>query len=98
MNARGVQGIALTESNNRDRNYFMSLYTGEEIHGHIWKELPTSDKVIDRVDELAQKEKKSYKLINRAPLFKWVPDIPIIDRPINKEKNGDDDKNMSDNK
>eukprot|EP00957_Ditylum_brightwellii_P128843 9828774-Ditylum_brightwellii.AAC.1 len=97
MNTREVLGIALTESNDRGGNYFMSLYTGREIHGYLWKELIISDEVIDRVYELAQKEKRSCKLINRAPLFEWAPGIPIIDRPINEEQNEDDHKNTNNN-
>eukprot|EP00957_Ditylum_brightwellii_P180682 13764195-Ditylum_brightwellii.AAC.1 len=72
MNTRAVPAIALTESNDQGGNYFMLLYTGREIHGYVWNKLPMNDEVTDRVDELARKSKKPYKLINRAPLFELV--------------------------
>ena len=47
----------------------MSLYTGKEIHGYDWKELPINDEVIDRIDEIAREQNNTYKMIDRAPLF-----------------------------
>eukprot|EP00957_Ditylum_brightwellii_P021182 1596900-Ditylum_brightwellii.AAC.1 len=79
MNIRAVPAIVLMESNDQGENYFMSLYTGGEIHGYVWKELPIGDEITDRVDELARKSKKASKLINRAPLFEWSPGVPIVD-------------------
>ena len=34
----------------------MSLYSGKLIYSYKWKELPTDDYVITRVEELADKE------------------------------------------
>ena len=70
----------------------MSLYTGREIHGYVWNELPISDEVTDRVDELARKSKKACKLINRTPLFKWSPGVPIVDRPLETDEQENDNK------
>ena len=38
----------------------MSLNTGKRIHGHQWDELAITDEVIDRVHELAAKEKADF--------------------------------------
>ena len=78
MKARSVPGIALNESNEHGGHFFMSLYTGLKIHGYKWTELPIDDDVIDRVEEMADKQ-KAPKMINRSPLFEWRPGVPIED-------------------
>ena len=53
MMQRAVPGIALKASNSKGGFYFMSLYTGKRINSYVWEELPISDKVIERVEEIA---------------------------------------------
>ena len=53
MNVRSVPGIALSPSNERGGYFFMNLYTGAELHSHQWTELPLSNDVINRVQEIA---------------------------------------------
>jgi len=36
MNAQRTPCIALSESNQTDGNFFMSLHTGKRIHGNTW--------------------------------------------------------------
>ena len=77
MKTQGVPGIALSESNQKGSQYFMSLYTGNKIHAFRWKELPVHDDVINRVEELAEIEKQP-KMSNRVPLFEWSPGVEIV--------------------
>ena len=78
MQSRSIPAIALCESNERGGHYFMSLYSGKEIHSYKWKELPINDEVIDRVHELAISEKQKV-LLEQTPLFEWRPGILFDD-------------------
>ena len=90
MKSRSVPSIALSEANEKGGHFFMSLYTGQKIHGFGWEELPIHDDVISRVEELAEDEKQP-RLLNRVPLFEWAPGYKITDEedenvnPINEE-------------
>ncbi len=90
MRPRSVAAIALRPSNDRGGYYFQSLRTGKRIHAYQWKELPIPDYVIERVEEMAKKEKQP-KMRNGAPLFEWAPGIPIID---DNEYTLDDDEHF----
>ena len=70
MTERAVPGIALRASNTKGGFYFMSLYTGKRINSYVWNELPISDKIVERIREMA-KEQKQSKLTNGAPIFEW---------------------------
>ena len=59
MKSRSVPGVSLKPSNNDGGKYFMSLYAGKRVHSYIWEEFPIDDGVIQRVDKLAELEKKS---------------------------------------
>ena len=76
MRKRGVPTIALKESNDVGRCYFMSLYTGKKINGYIWNEITINNDFISKVEELADKENKTLLLENH-PLFEWAPGRPI---------------------
>ena len=51
--SRSVGAIALTPSNEQGEYWFMSLKIGHKRHSYKWVELPNSDKVIRRVEQLA---------------------------------------------
>ena len=78
LKARSVPGIALKDSNDTGGFYFMSLFTGKKIHSYKWEELPITDEVIARVEELATIEKQP-KMNNGLPIFEWEPGFPITD-------------------
>ena len=46
----------------------MSLKTGHKLHRYHWVELPISDKVIDRVEQLT--EEQGQPLMENGPIFK----------------------------
>ena len=83
--SRITLGIALRESNEHGGHFFMSLISGKRIHGYLRKELPIDVEVIDRVEELATKQKQS-KLVNRSPLFEWSPGEIINDELVQEEE------------
>ena len=65
----------------------MSLNTGRLRHSYQWKELPITDEVMDRVEEMDTTEEAS-EIIYGYPNFEWIPGNPITDG----YKNKDDDK------
>ena len=78
---RTVGAIALRPSNERGGHYFMSLMSGEVVHGYQWTELPIDDVVLARVDELAAADNAPY--MNDGPIFEWRPGIPLPgDAPV----------------
>eukprot|EP00957_Ditylum_brightwellii_P156119 11883531-Ditylum_brightwellii.AAC.1 len=72
MKQRSTNAIALRASNNKDRYYFMSLYTGAEIHSNNWDPLPIDDYCINTVEKLAEDEEQPL-LPDNMPLFEWAP-------------------------
>ena len=76
--SRSIGAIALKPSNERDGHYFMSLSTGKRIHCYQWTELPITDFVVDRVEQLAALEKQPI-MTNGYPIFEWTPGVPILD-------------------
>ena len=67
----------------------MSLATWKQLHTFIWTELPINDQVIQRVNDLATKQKQTE--INKGyPIFVWIPGIPITDK-YEKTQNEDYD-------
>ena len=75
--SRSVGAIALIPSNEQGGYWFMSLKTGHKLHGYHWVELPISDEVIDRVEELA--EEQAQPLMDNGPIFEWTPGDLIVD-------------------
>ena len=58
MKSMSVPGVALKPSNNEGGQYFMSLYTGKRVSSYIWEDLPIYHGLIQRVEQLAELEKK----------------------------------------
>ena len=85
MKTRSVPGIALSEANDKGGHFFMSLFTGQLIHGFGWQEVPIHDDVIKRVEELAEIEKQP-KMADRVPLFEWSPGYEILDEQDLEER------------
>ena len=56
MNSRTVGAIILRASNEHGSYYFMSLRTCRRLNSSQWTELPITDEVIDRVDNMVKKE------------------------------------------
>ena len=57
----------------------MSLATRKQLHVFIWTELPISDQVISRVNNLATNQKQP-EMTKGYPFFEWSPGIPITDK------------------
>ena len=55
----------------------MSLYLDKKTHSYIWKELPIDEGVIDRVEELAYKERHLLHADDH-PLFEWFSGHEVI--------------------
>ena len=68
MKTRSIPGIALEPSNNDGGYYIMSLYTGQRVNSFQWEELPITDEVIERVEELVELEKQPV-LTGGVPTF-----------------------------
>ena len=47
-------GVGLNPSNKKGGYYFMSIRTGRKLHGFVWKELPITEEVITRVEDLGK--------------------------------------------
>lgn len=70
MDTRSVPAIALNPSNQHDDHYFMSLYSGKQIHSYNWQEIPIDDDVTERIRELAEKEGAPV-METALPTFTW---------------------------
>ena len=88
---RSIRAIALRPSNSQGGYYFMSLNTGKRIHGHQWDELAITDEVIDRVHELAAKEKADFLDEDGIPKLGVRPghNMTIDDTDIDEEDSDD---------
>ena len=60
---RSMHGIALDPSNKAGGYYFFSLESGRTIHSFIWEELPITDDVMSRVNDLADVNMTKDKLV-----------------------------------
>ena len=49
----------------------MSLYTGKRLNSYVWEELPVSDEIIERLEEIAQQQQQP-ELVIRVPSFEWI--------------------------
>ena len=81
--ARSVGAMALLPSNDQGGYWFMYLKTGHKLHGYHWVELPISDEVIDRVEQLA--DEQGQLLMENGPIFEWTPGELIVDVDDNAE-------------
>ena len=64
-------------SNERGGYYFMSLRTGKRLHGFIWNEVPVTEEVIDRVEQLGEED--GQPLMENGPIFEWAPGLIVED-------------------
>ena len=78
-----VVEITLRSENKQGGYYFMSVYTGRQLHAYVWTELPINEQVIHRVYNLATKGKQP-EIIWGYTIFKWRPVIPIMYKDNNE--------------
>ena len=52
LKIRSIPIIDLRESNEDEGHFFMSLYTGGNIHRNYWVKLSMDDDVVKRVEEI----------------------------------------------
>src|SRR6056300_1048521 len=74
--ARSIGAIVLGPRNITGRNNFMSLETGLEINGRVIAELPITNAVIDRVEELGATQGQPIRT-SKMLLFEWRPGKPL---------------------
>ena len=67
----------------------MSLASGKQIRAFIRRELTTNDKVIQRVNDLANKEKQQ-EMTQGYSIFEWIPGIPITDKDDGTQNEDDE--------
>ena len=85
MKSRTVGAIVLGPTNLRGRYNFMSLETGSKVNGRVVAEIPITDEVIERVEELGLQQQQPFRA-SRMLKYEWRPGIPI----------GDDDRDVID--
>ena len=65
LKERSVHAVALHRSNENGGCYFLNLETGKQVQSFKWEELPRTEEVIRRVEELAKdriNEEKLYRI------------------------------------
>ena len=77
-NKHSVGAIALKLSNNQGSYFFKSWDTGRRIHSYQWTEFPVTTQVIERVHNMARKQKQP-RLVDKTPKFEWRPEFPVYD-------------------
>lgn len=78
MSTRPVEVIALNPHNGHGSWNFQSLATGKKIHSHIYNPLLISDRILNRVTELAAQDNIPC-IQDGKMIFKWTPGDPIDD-------------------
>ncbi|GFH55457.1 hypothetical protein CTEN210_11933 [Chaetoceros tenuissimus] len=78
MSTRAVEAIALSPQNDHGAWYFQSLSTGRKIRSHIYKPLPISDRIVNRVKELGTQDNMP-DIQDGKMIFEWAPGDPIDD-------------------
>ena len=68
----------------------MSLETGKRLHSNNWIEVPISDDVIRRVNELGLQEGQT-DMRRDGPVFEWGPNEPMEDEEHDDEQLWNDD-------
>ena len=94
MKRRSVPAIALQESNDNSGYYFMSLFTGRELHSNNWDELPIDEEVIAKVEQMAKDQDQPF-LPDKYPMFEWSPGTLIEDEDdetVEEEQNEFDEQ------
>ena len=70
MGAWSAPAIVLQQFNNGDRQYFINIYTGKRIQGHVWAELPVTNLIIAQVERLAELEQQPI-IEDGNLIFEW---------------------------
>ena len=84
-----IPAISLGPSGNTQGTYyFVSLLTGQQVHGRTWQRLPITTDVVDTVHRFA--EKQNMLNMPKGPIFEWRQGLPILP-PV-----ADDDTPVSD--
>lgn len=84
QNERCVEGIALRSSNQQNGYYFMNLQAAKRISSNRWRVLPTPERIIQRVHELAQRERQPI-MTEKTMVFEYEPGISILSNGNNEE-------------
>ena len=89
-----VGGIALYQADENGSWYFMFLEMGERLHSNNWTEMPISDDVVRRVNEMGLQEGQA-DMRQDGPIFEWGPNEPMEEEERDDEQfwndNNDDD-------
>ena len=94
-----IEGIALRRSNQYNGYYFMNLQTGKRISSNKWEVLPTPERVVKRVHELAENEQRP-PMMDKTMVFEYEPGTPVFnnegedDNQIYDNTNGENDENL----
>ena len=81
MKSRTIGAIVLGPNKIQGTYNFMSLETGSKISGRVVSELPISDEVIKRVEELGMKQNQPYRA-SRMLLYEWKPGLAIDEEDV----------------
>ena len=101
MKERSIPCIALNRSNNSGGFYFMSLESGKRHNSNQWEELPITDDIIMRVDNLTKQQAVTeiiLKQLNMDLKFSmknvdWNDNIVDSDYVNNDEESQEDNNN-----
>ena len=77
MHSCTIGAITLRVSNEHGSYYFMSLRTGRRLNSSQWTELPITDEVTDRVDNMVKKELQQPNTATDGIVFEWEPGVSI---------------------
>ena len=76
MKSRTIGAIVLGPNNIRGNYNYMSLETGAKINGRVVAELPITDEVIHRVEELGVEQGQPYRK-SKMLQYEWRPGFAI---------------------
>ena len=94
MKHRSIPAIVLNPSNDHGGHYFMSLFTGKQVNSKPWTEIPMTEEVIERVEDLAKKDGQPL-MADGYPIFKRRPGVQIEDEEETLWENyGEEDMNI----
>ena len=60
------------------------MYTGKRLHSYAWEELPVSDEIIERVEEIARQQQQP-ELVNEILSFEWASTHGVSEEPDKEE-------------
>ena len=85
---RKLSCIALRPCNRQGGYYFLNLETGRKIHGYDWDELAISDRIIDMVHALADKDNVPALDDQGCPVFEIDIGADLIPLPEGELEEG----------